>query len=96
MTMTAEIPHSDIASHLAGNGKDSFENLSDVIYILTDWYRSYQMVGPLEGQDSYQFVARNFGKWLAETEDEYHCNRDVQVAFCKEVVKSYNENIKRK
>lgn len=89
MAMEIEVEDYEIASYL---GTD-FSNFAQVIWILTDWYRSYQMVGPLEGQDSYQYVARQFGKWMAENANEYDSYK-TQVNFCAEVVKSYKENIK--
>lgn len=89
MAMQIEVDDSEIASYLASD----FDNFAHVIWILTDWYRSYQMVGSLEGQESYQYVARQFGKWLAENANEYD-KHTAQVNFCVEVVKSYKENIK--
>lgn len=90
MAMEIEVGDNEIAQYL---GTD-FSNFSHVIWILTDWYRPYQMIDHLEGQDSYQYVARQFGKWLAENVNEYDKHTE-QINFCIEVVKSYKENIKK-
>jgi hypothetical protein len=91
MTMNVEVDNNDIAHYLGHN----FDEFSDVIYILTDWYRPYQMVDEFAGVDSYQYVARSYGKWLAENEDEFKSNKKVQIAFLAEVIKSYKENINK-
>lgn len=89
MAMEVEVDDNEIAHYLGAD----FNNFAHVIWILTDWYRPYQMVGDLEGQDSNQYVARQFGKWLAENASEYD-KHTKQINFCIEVVKSYKANIK--
>lgn len=92
MALTAEIEDFEIAAYLAQSlNEESFGNFAQVIWILTDWYRPYQMTGALEGVESHQFVARKFGEWLAEREDGEYTDSESQIGFFVNVVKSYRE-----